>query len=327
MTMLAESRKPAVAAALTGYAIDSLLYESRQSRIYRGQRLVDAVPVILKVLSDDFPSPEKRARFQQEYDLMRKLASDGVLRAYDMEFRHGIQVMVLEDFGGTSLNNLDIHANLSIDAWLKLAVRVAECLNQLHQHHIMHKDINPANVVWNRKSGEIKLIDLGIATELTREVPEVRNPDRLEGTLSYISPEQTGRMNRAIDYRTDFYSLGVMFYEMLSGQLPFVSGDALELVHAHIARVPAPIEQLRPGIPPMISAIIAKLMGKTAEERYQSATGLQADLQTCLDTVSESGVIAPFPLGRHDFSGRLQISQKLYGRESQIATLLEVFDR
>ncbi|MBC7499832.1 MAG: diguanylate cyclase [Herminiimonas sp.] len=312
---------------LSGYSIAGLLYESRQSRIYRGRRLADDVPVIFKVMNEDFPSPEKRARFQQEYDLMRKLHADGILAAYSMECHHKMQVMIVEDFGGTSLNNLNLNAALPLAEWLQLAVHITAGLAQLHGRHIMHKDINPANVVWNRRSGQVKLIDLGIATELTREVPEVRNPDRLEGTLSYISPEQTGRMNRAIDYRTDFYSLGVMFYEMLSGQLPFVSGDALELVHAHIARVPAPIEQLRPGIAPMVSAIIAKLMGKTAEERYQSAAGLQADLQTCLDTLSDSGVIAPFPLSRHDFSGRLQISQKLYGRETQIATLLEVFDR
>ncbi|MBC7499831.1 MAG: AAA family ATPase [Herminiimonas sp.] len=322
-----DTSKTSVMMSLPGYSVDCLLYESRQSCIYRGKRAVDNVSVIFKVLSEDFPSPEKRARFQQEYNLMRKLKSDAVLRAYSMESHQGIQVMVLEDFGGTSLNKLDINAGLSMVEWLKVAVRLAECLDQLHQHHIMHKDINPANIVWNRKSGEIKLIDLGIATELSREVPEIRNPDRLEGTLAYLSPEQTGRMNRSMDYRTDFYSLGATFYELLTGALPFASGDALELVHSHIARQPIPVEQLRPLIPPMISAIVTKLMGKTAEERYQSAAGLKLDLATCLHTLDADGCIPMFALGQTDFSQRLQISQKLYGRETQIATLLDTFER
>ncbi len=158
-------------------------------------------------------------------------------------------------------------------------------------------------------------------------MPEVRNLDRLEGTLAYMLPEQTGRINRSLDYRTDFYSLGATYHELLTGLLPFTIGDTLEMVHAHIARRPLPVEKIRPGTPAMVSAIITKLMGKTAEERYQSANGLKADLQTCLDTLDSNGHIPPFELGCKDFSGRLQISQKLYGRETQFATLLDAYQR
>ncbi|MFT5535521.1 MAG: putative ATPase, partial [Candidatus Paceibacteria bacterium] len=312
---------------LPGYAVTGLLYESRQSRVMRARRLADNLPVIFKVPNEDIPSPERRARFQREYDLMRKLHSNAIPDALGMESCQGLQVMILEDFGGTSLNNLGLEATLPMKDWLELAARIAACLTQLHRQHVMHKEINPANIVWNRQTGQVKLIDFGIATELTREVPEVRSPDRLEGTLAYMSPEQTGRMNRAMDYRTDFYSLGVTFYELLCGVLPFASGDALEMVHAHLAHQPVPLAQIRPGTPAMVSAIIDKLMAKTAEERYQSAGGLEHDLQTCLETLDADGQIAPFPLGRKDFSGRLQVSQKLYGRDAQLATLMDVFDR
>ncbi len=313
--------------SLPGYLVEGLLYESRQSRVYRGRRLADHLPIILKVLNEDISFPKKRARFEQEYQLMRGVKSEAILSAYAMESHHGLQVLVHEDFGGTSVNHLDFCVSLLLHQWLELAIQIAYALAELHRHRIRHKDINPSNIVWNCDTGQVKLIDLGIATELTREMPEIRNPDRLEGTLAYMSPEQTGRMNRSLDYRTDFYSLGVTFYELLTGQLPFFATDALEMVHAHIARQPVPVETVRPGVPAMVSAIITKLMGKTAEDRYQSATGLQADLQTCLDTLDGSGRIPPFVLGSNDFSGRLHISQKLYGRETQLAVLQDIYQR
>lgn len=310
-----------------GYRADEQLYESRQSRIYRGHRLQDGVPVVFKLMNDALPSPEKRARFRQEFHLMRKFQSDGIVSAYSLESYLGIQVMIVEDFGGTSLDRLPIVAVLPLAEWLSLAIRITSCLEKLHQQRIMHKDVNPSNIVWNRQTGQVKLIDLGISTELTREIPEIRNPEYLEGTLPYLSPEQTGRMNRALDYRTDFYSLGVTFYELLTGHLPFSGDDALELVHAHIARQPVPVHKVDSRVPVVLSAIIDKLMEKTAEARYQSAAGLKADLQWCLDTLDAKSDIPEFALGRSDFSERLQIPQKLYGRDTQVATLMQAFER
>lgn len=311
---------------MPGYALEDLLYESRHSQVWRGSRH-DGLPVVLKILNDKDASPQQRASFHQEYALTHRMQLQGVITAYHLESYRGMQAMVLQDIGGTSLDRLAIAGALPLTAWLQLAIRMTRCLGQLHQQQVMHKDVNPSNFVWNRHTGEVKLIDLSLATALSRELSETRHPEWIEGTLPYLSPEQTGRMNRAIDYRTDFYSLGVTFYELLTGQLPFSGDDALELVHAHIARQPVPAESIRPDVPAMLSVIIGKLMGKTAEERYQSATGLMADLQTCLRTLDEAGSIPVFTLGSSDVSERLQISQKLYGRENQVAALLSAFER
>ncbi|MBD0302803.1 MAG: AAA family ATPase, partial [Tolypothrix sp. T3-bin4] len=191
-------------------------------------------------------------------------------------------------------------------------------------------DINPSNIVFNPDTEIIKIIDFGIATVLTRENPTLKNPNVLEGTLAYMSPEQTGRMNRTLDYRTDFYSLGVSFYELLTGQLPFNTTDALELVHCHIAKQPVPPHLLRAegrGIPKAVSDIVMKLMAKTAEERYQSAWGIKADLEKCLTQLQTTGKIELFPLGTQDISEKYQIPQKLYGREQEIVMLLTAFER
>ncbi|HEY0847858.1 MAG TPA: serine/threonine-protein kinase PknK, partial [Noviherbaspirillum sp.] len=310
---------------IPGYRVQELLYESRRSRVYRGTRVQDGLPVVLKVLHSNLP--EQRARFRQEYKLTRKLQSAGVGAAYAFESPPGALVMVLEDFGGASLNTLGVAGKLSLSDWLTLAIRITEALVQLHRQHIIHKDINPSNIVWNRQSGEVKLIDLGISTELSRELPEVHHPGRLEGSLPYLSPEQTGRINRAMDYRADFYSLGVTFYELLLGQLPFPGNDPLEIVHAHIAKSAPSPTKLNPRIPQILSDIVGKLLAKTPEERYQSALGLQRDLQTCQHTLTDDGVIPAFVLGTHDFPDRLQVSQKLYGRGSQIAMLKAAFER
>ncbi len=352
---------------LSGYQVSKKLHESVHTVVYRGRREMDDQPVILKILKHDYPTPEQIARFRREYEMTCQFKAEDVIKAYGLEkYQHSL-AMILEDFGGESLTKLLPARQLNLAEFLHLAIRITGSLGVIHQQRIMHKDINPSNIVvappasiddlrlpiddLNKQSKivnpppqsppqggierggwQVKIIDFGIATALSRENPEVRNPNVLEGTLAYLSPEQTGRMNRAIDYRTDFYSLGVTFYEMLTGQLPFQSTDAMELVHAHLAQTPPPLSDLKPDIPPVISKIVMKLMAKTAEERYQSAFGLQADLQRCLDQVLDpkgfgnlSGLA--FDLGQHDISDRFQVSQKLYGREQEIETLLAAFER
>jgi serine/threonine protein kinase len=172
----------------------------------------------------------------------------------------------------------------------------------------------------NPATGVVKINDFGIATRFARTNPSFSNPTALEGTLAYISPEQTGRMNRMLDYRTDFYSLGVSFYELLVGQLPFVTDDVLELVHCHLAKQPVPPHQVNVDIPSIVSDIVVKLMAKNAEERYQSAAGIKADLEVCLVQLETTGRIEPFPLGTQDSSDKFQIPQKLYGREREISS-------
>ncbi|MGC1245943.1 MAG: AAA family ATPase [Spirulinaceae cyanobacterium] len=314
-----------------GYLIKEQLFESAHSKIYRGYREIDQQSVVVKMLKDAYPSPERIAWFQREYELLQSLNLIGVAEAYELVTYQSTWAMILEDFGGESLEKLELAGALSIPEFLPLAIKITGILGQIHGCSVIHKDINPSNIVLNPQSGEVKIIDFGIATLLSRENPTFRNPNVLEGTVAYISPEQTGRMNRSMDYRSDFYSLGVTFYKLLTGRVPFVSDEAIELVHAHIAKQPPPLQQDsetgQEEIPQVIVDIVMKLMAKNAEERYQSAYGLKADLDKCLQQLKKKGEIEVFPLAQRDISDKFQIPQKLYGREPEIDTLLAAFER
>jgi serine/threonine protein kinase len=235
-------------------------------------------------------------------------------------------VLVTEDFGGEPLTHFLNNQQHSINELLELAVRITALLGEIHSRGIIHKDINPANIVWNPGKDQLKIIDFGISTQLSRENLAVRNPERVEGTLAYISPEQTGRMNRPLDYRTDFYSLGVTFYQMFTGRIPFESIDPLELVHCHIAKMPVPLYEIDPRIPVSLSRIVMKLLAKAAEDRYQSIHGLKTDLEECLNRLNR-GNKDDFKIARYDVSEKFRIPEKIYGREKEIATLLDVFHR
>jgi PAS domain S-box-containing protein len=309
------------------YQAREVIYENDNSLIYRAFREIDKQPVILKMLNAAYPTSKRIAAFQQEYEITKKLALPGVVDAYALETDRHHWVMVLEDFGGESLDRVIRNMSFTTDQFLSLAIKVVDILGQVHERRIIHRDINPSNIIWNQKTDRLKLIDFGISTELSREAATFRNPDLFEGTLAYISPEQTGRMNRAIDYRTDFYSLGVTFYELLTGQLPFPANDPLELIHCHIAAQPTSPTQQNADISLAISDIVLKLMAKNAEERYQSAYGIKADLEKCLNQYQISAQINSFPLGQQDISSKFQMPQKLYGREFEIETLLTAFER
>ena len=318
---------------IDGYQILTQIYESANSLVYRAIQPQDNQPVILKVLKQDYPTPSELTRYKQEYEITRNLNTDGVVKAYSLEPYQRTLVIILEDFGASSLRQLmDERMGAGTGAvplpeFLNIAIKTTESLGQIHSSNVIHKDINPSNIVYNPETEQVKIIDFGISTQLSRENPTLKNPNVLEGTLAYMSPEQTGRMNRSLDYRTDFYSLGVTFYELLTGQLPFETTDALELVHCHIAKVPSSLHQLNPEIPKSLSDIVMKLMAKTAEERYQSSWGIKADLEECLNQFQAKGEISEFPLGSQDISDKFQIPQKLYGREAEVETLLAAFER
>ncbi|MBP0021737.1 MAG: serine/threonine-protein kinase PknK, partial [Cyanobacteria bacterium SBLK] len=312
--------------AVQKYSFIQKLHESANSLVYRGHQSDNNRSVILKVLQQSYLSPEKRAWFKQEYETTQNLDIAGVVKAYNLENYQNKWVMVLEDFGGESLNRLIEKSPFPPAQFLPLAIKIVEIIGQVHQQHVIHKDINPSNLVWNQETEQVKLIDFGISTVLSRENTTFRNPNLLQGTLAYISPEQTGRMNRSIDYRTDFYSLGVTFYEILTGRLPFPTEDALELIHCHIARQPVLPHECKPDIPPVISQIVGKLMAKNPEDRYQSTSGLKVDLEECLKQWQTKEQIDSFPLNQHDVCDRLQIPQKLYGREREIATLMATIE-
>lgn len=312
--------------SLPDITIVSQIYESANSLVYRGILNKNQQPVILKLLKEDYPTPAELYRYQQEYEITCRFNFQGTIKAYEMRKHHNTQVMLLEDFGGESLKILLERRTFSVSEFLHLAIQITQALGKVHQNKVIHKDLNSSNIVLNPQTGQLKIIDFGLSTILSQENPSLKSPNLLEGTLAYMSPEQTGRMNRIIDYRTDFYSLGVTFYELLTNQLPFESLDALELVHCHIAKQPTPPHEINPEIPLTVSEIVMKLMAKMAEDRYQIAWGIKADLETCL-AQSRTGEIKAFPLGYRDISPQLQLPQKLYGRESQIDSLLAAFDR
>jgi len=319
---------------VNGYRLSTQIYESENSLIYQGVRQQDHLPVILKLLKHDYPTPTTLTRYKQEYDIIRSLNLSGIIQAYALEDYQSNLILVLEDFGGISLKqwliqNQTEQQKMSLSVFLPIAIQIAETLGRIHAANVIHKDINPANILFNPKTEQVKIIDFGIASIFTRETPTLRNPNVLEGTLPYISPEQTGRMNRSLDYRTDFYSLGVTFYELLTGELPFPTRDALELIHCHIAKQAIPVHQQHGGehCPKALADIVIKLMCKTAEGRYQSAWGLKADLEQCWSQLQQTGIMTEFVLGTQDIADRFQIPQKLYGREAEVSRLLAAFDR
>ncbi|MEG4109044.1 serine/threonine-protein kinase PknK, partial [Microcoleus sp. S13_C5] len=314
---------------LAGYEITNQIHESNNSLVYRGVRKQDNQPVILKFLKQDYPMPASLVRYKQEYEITRNLNLESVPKTYGLERYQNSLAIIFEDSGGKSLKLGLASQKLTLQEFLLTAIKITRALGQIHQHNIIHKDINPSNIIINSTTGLVQIIDFGISTVLNHENPTLKNPNVLEGTLSYISPEQTGRMNRAIDYRTDFYSLGATFYELLTGQVPWDYDDAMELVHCHIAKQAVPPHEINPeiGIPKAVSALVMKLLEKTAEKRYQSAWGIIADLEECLEQLQAKGTIADFAIGQKDITDKFQIPQKLYGREREIETLLAAFER
>jgi tRNA A-37 threonylcarbamoyl transferase component Bud32 len=309
---------------ITGYTILSELHRGRKSVLLRAVREADGEPVVLKALLN--PHPDDVARFRHEYEIALSLSDlDGVVKPYAFEQRDGESVMVMEDFGGETVRP-PRKAGVGMSEFLEIALPLATTLRGIHQRDIVHKDINPNNILRNRATGVVKLTDFGLASRLSRENQTAVSLHLLEGTLAYMSPEQTGRMNRAIDYRSDFYSLGATFYELLVGRPPFVTTDAAELVHHHIAKQAVSPHELKPDIPPVVSAIVMKLLAKTAEERYQSAHGICADLERCAAGLAADGVVADFVLGQSDIKDRLRIPQTLYGRAAEVDVLLEAVE-
>lgn len=308
------------------------IYESANSLVYRGINKLDNTPVILKFLKEDYPTKVELTRYKQEYKITRSLNLNGVIKAYSQQEYQRTLVIILEDFGGESLQKLmqesvGKYKPMPLREFLCLAVKITEILGNIHSANVIHKDINPGNIVINSKTEEVKIIDFGISTRLPRSNPTLKNPDVLEGTLAYISPEQTGRMNRSVDYRTDFYSLGATYYQLLTSELPFETTDVMELVHCHIAKQPLPPSEVNPEIPQAVSDIVMKLLAKNAQERYQSAWGIKADLEQCLAQLQRCGTISEFPLASKDISDKFQIPQKLYGREVEVETLLSAFEQ
>jgi len=312
---------------LTGYKIKEQLSKGGNSIVFKGIREADNLPVIIKLLAKEYPSAKEITDFTHEYQIMDKAACDAIIRPYEI-ITGNSHAIIMEDIEGESVEKVLKHIKTDMGEKLSLAIKMTHSLAQLHKYNIIHKDINPTNFIWNYKTGEVRLIDFGISAEAAREAPQFVNLNYLEGTLSYISPEQTGRINRPIDHRTDLYSLGVTFYEMFTGEVPFHSEDKSELIYCHIAKNPVPPNEVNPEIPGFLSEIIMKLLAKAAEERYQTAIGLEKDLEFCRQNYDslKLGYIAFLP-GQGDVNDRFEIPRRLYGRESEIETLISCFEK
>ncbi|MEG4584334.1 AAA family ATPase [Microcoleus sp. MOSTC5] len=322
-------------ANLSGYEITEQLYAGTRTLVYRGIRSRDHYPVVVKLLRNEYPTFNELVQFRNQYTIAKNLDFPHIVKALTLEVYRNSYALVMKDFGGVSLstylktatNETQPSQALPLAEFLQLAIQLTDIIHYLYQKRVIHKDIKPANILINPDTKQIQLIDFSIASLLPRETQEIQNPNILEGTLSYLSPEQTGRMNRGIDYRSDFYSLGVTFYELLTGKLPFISDDPMKLVHCHLATKSKPIHQINPEVPLILSKIVSKLMAKNAENRYQSALGLKHDLENCLFQLQKTAKIEDFELGKRDISDRFTIPEKLYGREKEVAQLLAAFER
>ncbi|HEY9606486.1 MAG TPA: serine/threonine-protein kinase, partial [Allocoleopsis sp.] len=283
---------------LAGYNPIEVLYESATTLVYRASRASDQTSVIIKTFKAEYSTIEQFTRLRHEYKILQALKIEGIAQPLGLESYQNGLALILSDFGGETLKNAIATQKFELSQFLHIAIQLAEILGQLHENNIIHKDIKPHNILFNAQINQVKIIDFSIASQLSKENQTIANLNWLEGTLAYMSPEQTGRMNRSIDYRSDFYSLGITLYEMLTGQLPFPSTDLLELVHCHIAKTSVPPSEIEQKVPQAVSDIVMKLLAKTAEERYQSALGLKADLETCLRQLQATGKIFNFPVGQ-----------------------------
>ncbi|MCJ8281037.1 MAG: serine/threonine-protein kinase PknK, partial [Rivularia sp. ALOHA_DT_140] len=338
--------------SISGYHLIEVIYNGSRTIVYRGIREADQKPVVIKLLKNAYPNFNELVQFRNQYTIVKNLNIPGIIPVYSLEPCQNSYALVMEDIQGVSLSEYMLGGNIaSLKDILSIAVQISNTLGHIHQNRVIHKDIKPANIIINPQTKEIKLIDFSIASLLPKETQEIHNPNGLEGTLAYLSPEQTGRMNRGIDFRADFYAFGVTLFELLTGKLPFESDDALELVHSHIAKAPPSINQFYPNpllgykphpnpllskereqergqeIPEAISNIVMKLMAKNAEDRYQSALGLKYDLEICLQQIKETGIVENFQIAQRDICDRFIIPEKLYGRESEVKQLLAAFDR
>jgi serine/threonine protein kinase len=312
----------------SGYMLEPLREEA-DFTLYRGRELGNPMPILALAVAAEHPTPQSLRRLEHEWSLASELGAGWAAQPLALSRYQGRAVLILKDPGGEPLNRLiEQHRKhpLDLTRFLRVAIGLPAALSQAHRQGLIHKDIKPANALVD-DVGHVWLTGFGIASRLPRERLPPVPPEIIAGTLAYMSPEQTGRMNRSIDSRSDLYSLGVTLYEILTGSLPFSASDPMEWVHCQIARQPVSPRDRAPGIPGPVAAVIMKLLTKTAEERYQTAVGLERDLQRCLKEWESVGRIDEFPLGEQDVPDRLLIPERLYGRASDINTLLASFDR
>ncbi len=312
---------------LSGYQSLSCLHRGRNCTVHRAIRESDQLPVIIKQPSSETPSTTAINRFEHEYELLRGLQIDGVITPLSLTSVDNHPTLVFPDEGAISLRQLLRQQTWCWDQLLPIAIKVSDLLGRLHGARIIHKKLSPDNILYLPDSGAVEFIDFALASRLTREQASWNTQSLQQDSLLYMAPEQTGRINRHIDYRSDFYSLGATLYELFTGQPPFNSTDSLQLLHSHIAKHPLPPQKVNHQLPEMLSRVILKLLAKDASQRYQSSFGLSQDLQRCLDYWHQQHDIPLFNIAQHDISEHFAIPQRLYGRAATIQKLRYSFDR
>lgn len=312
--------------AYPGFSGLQRLHEGGQSIVFRAVREADRRPVLLKVLRGPAPSRASLARFRQEFDLLNQLAGPGIARCESWLDTGSEPAIVFEDSKGIPLDQVLDDGPIPVEDAFNIARSAAEALARVHALGIVHRDIKPANLIWDRGLRQLDLIDFGLSTRIRRTHVEARPVERLEGTLAYLAPEQSGRMNRPLDERADLYSLGATLYHTLTGRPPFVHADPREVLHGHLARTPTSILDLRPETPATLNAIVMRLLAKNADDRYQSASGLLHDLERAHGLWLD-GSTSTFELGARDRPLRLTVPASLYGREAELDLLRGAFDR
>ncbi len=306
---------------IEGYEVKERINSNSDIEVYRAIDKSDNKPIILKSIPIHNEFHASIINLKNEFDILKYLKSDLMLAVYAFQRYSNGFYLAYQDTGGVSLKEYADGKKLPLDKFYEIAIRLAEILSEIHRKKVIHKDIKPENIIINPNNMDVKLIDFGISTRLSKEETKWTAANVLEGSIQYISPEQTGRMNRSVDYRSDFYSLGVTFYQLLTGRLPFANTDLLELVHAHLAKTPTMPHEVDSTVPISISHIVSKLMAKTAENRYQTALGLKHDLELAAKTDATQLIV----LGSKDLSDEFKITQKLYGRSEDIIELIETF--
>ena len=306
------------------------LRQDEEFILYRGLRQTktetDPCAILVLAPTKELPASATFERMKHELSVKEELDSRWAVRPLAIGQDRDRTVLALEDPGGEPLDQ-SLGLPMDIGISLHLAAGITAALGKLHQHGLVHRDLKPANILVNFAEGQAHLTGFGIASRLPCERQTASPPETIFGTLAYMAPEQTGRLNCPVDFRSDLYSLGVTFYQMFTGSLPFTASDPMEWVHCHIARKPVPPSERMPSVPAPISRIIMKLLAKAADERYQTAAGVEYDLRRCLAEWEVRGRLDEFRLGQHDTPNRLFISEKLYGREREIKTLLDTFAR
>ena len=315
----------AMSPMISGYETSETLYESATSIVYRTVARPGLPATILKVLKPAASSPEDLVRYRQEYEIIQRLDHHGVIRVYDLKPFGTTLAIAVEDFDGRDLSVESRWRDLAVREILQLGAQTAQALGYLHSAGVIHRDISPSNIIWNSKSDELKIIDFGHATLLWEQAGPIALASVFEGTLAYSSPEQTGRLNRVVDYRTDLYSLGATLYELLTGAPPFASRALAELPDCHIAETPVAPHERNGEVPEALSEIVLRLMNKAPEDRYQSAFGLERDLGRCLDEQQGRAQRPHFELSHERHHDLLDVSPTHYGRER--AALLDAFER